>query len=168
MRLLMTDISLNIELNNENKLIDLSALNIKNCVGCFGCWIKTPGKCVIRDDATKVYPFIAKSNEVIYVSHVKYGSYDTIMKTMLERSIPIQQAFIRIHNGETHHVQRNVKKKKATIIAYGNMEKEEKEVFSELVKRNAHNMLFESVRIIFTTKEGLLKAVSQEVMKWQS
>lgn len=168
MKLLMMDTLLDIEIGNENKLVDLSTLNIKNCVGCFGCWVKTPGKCVIRDDATSVYPLIAKSNEVIYVSHVRYGSYDTIMKTMLERAIPIQQAFIRIHNGETHHVQRDVKKKKATIIAYGEIDKEEKEVFSELVKRNAHNMLFDSVKIVFTTKEELLKTVEQEVAKWQN
>ena len=22
---------------------------IKNCIGCFGCWIKTPGRCVINN-----------------------------------------------------------------------------------------------------------------------
>jgi multimeric flavodoxin WrbA len=22
---------------------------IHNCIGCFGCWVKTPGACVIRD-----------------------------------------------------------------------------------------------------------------------
>ena len=25
------------------KYIDLSSLRIANCVGCFGCWTKTPG-----------------------------------------------------------------------------------------------------------------------------
>ena len=44
------------------RLIDLSGLQITNCVGCFGCWTKTPGKCVIRDDAVKVYPCIEDSD----------------------------------------------------------------------------------------------------------
>lgn len=91
--------------------IDLSQLHIANCVGCFGCWTKTPGKCVIRDDAVQVYPRIAQSDRVLYVSRVKYGGYDTTMKTMLERAIPVQQAFIRLWQGETHHVQRAVKPK---------------------------------------------------------
>lgn len=108
MRLLLTDTPLPIQFSegSENYLIDLSSQKISHCVGCFGCWVKTPGKCVIRDDATKIYPLIAKSEEVLYVSRVKYGSYDTPMKTMLERAIPVQQAFLRIHHGETHHVQR--------------------------------------------------------------
>lgn len=95
------------------KYIDLSSLRIANCVGCFGCWTKTPGKCVIRDDATWVYPCIAASNTVLYVSRLCYGGYDSVMKTMLERAIPVQQAFIRIYKGETHHVQRAVMPKKS-------------------------------------------------------
>ena len=168
MKLILSDIPLNISIENkEIKYIDLSSLKITNCVGCFGCWTKTPGKCVIRDDATKVYPYIAKSDTLLYVSHVKYGCYDTVMKTMLERAIPIQKAFIRIHNGETHHVQRDVAPKKATIIAYGSLSKEEKEIFKELVSRNAHNMNFESYNIIFTAKENLQNAVQNEVAKWK-
>ena len=168
MKLILSDMPLNISIENkEIKYIDLSSLKITNCVGCFGCWTKTPGKCVIRDDGTKVYPYIAKSNTIIYVSHVKYGCYDTVMKTMLERAIPIQQAFIRIHNGETHHVQRDVAPKKATIIAYGSLSKEEKVIFKELVSRNAHNMNFESYNIIFASEENLQKTVQNEVAKWK-
>lgn len=168
MRLLMSDRALNTAFKDAdlNKMIDLSSLKIRNCVGCFGCWVKTPGKCVIRDDATKVYPIIAKSEEVVYVSRVKYGSYDSVMKTMLERAIPVQQAFIRLHNGETHHVQRNVVEKKATIIAYGNIDDEEKDVFRQLVTRNAHNMLFSDFKVLFSLEVDLEKIIASEVSTW--
>lgn len=148
------------------KFIDLSKLKISNCVGCFGCWTRTPGKCVFRDDATKVYPYIAASDRVVYVSRVCYGGYDSIMKTMLERAIPVQQAFIRIHNGETHHVQRAVKVKKATIVAYGDISPEEQDIFRQLIARNAHNMSFESHEIVFTTEAAVDDAVKKAVEKW--
>ena len=170
MNLILSDCPLSIQTQDSQnvKYIDLSALEIKNCVGCFGCWTKTPGKCVIRDDATIVYPEIAKSDTVLYISHIKYGGYDTIMKTMLERAIPIQQAFIRILHGETHHVQRDVKPKKATIIAYGeNLSQEEKAIFEQLVARNAHNMNFVQYRILFTTKQELQTVVENEVKQWE-
>ena len=110
MNLLLTDTPLAICFPQEGnrRYIDLSGKRIANCIGCFGCWTKTPGKCVIRDDATQVYPVIAQSRKVIYVSRIRFGTYDTIMKTMLERAIPIQKAWIRLHNGETHHAQRDV------------------------------------------------------------
>lgn len=168
MKLIMSDKPLNINIQNGNdtKYFDLSSLKIANCMGCFRCWTKTPGKCVIRDDATAVYPCIAKSNKVIYVSKLKYGGYDSVMKTMLERAIPIQQAFIRIHNDETHHVQRAVTPKQATIIAYGDIDEEERDIFRNLIARNASNMSFESYNIIFTTEAMLDDMVNKVIETW--
>lgn len=168
MRLIMSDRPVDVAYVDDTavKFIDLSKLKISNCVGCFGCWTRTPGKCVFRDDATKVYPYIAASDRVVYVSRVCYGGYDSIMKTMLERVIPVQQAFIRIHNGETHHVQRAVKAKKATIVAYGDISPEEQDIFRQLIARNAHNMSFESHEIVFTTEAAVDDAVKKAVEKW--
>lgn len=169
MKLILSDRPFNITTNNhcDIKFIDLSSLKIQNCIGCFGCWTKTPGKCVIRDDAIEVYPYIAKSDTLLYISHIKYGSYDTVMKTMLERCIPVQQAFIRLLKGETHHIQRDVIPKRATILAYGDICDAEKEIFKRLVARNAYNMNFESYKINFVTEPMLEEAVKNEVAKWE-
>lgn len=168
MKLILSDRPLKFKSENDSFLfIDLSALNIANCVGCFGCWTKTPGKCVIRDDAAKVYPAIAKSDTLLYISRIKYGGYDTVMKKMLERAIPVQQAFIRLVDGETHHVQRDVKPKNATIIAYGDISDEEKGLFEKLVARNALNMNFEKYNIIYSVESLLEDAVNKEVEKWK-
>ena len=169
MKLILSDRHLDVpEINHFSiEFIDLSKLKIANCVGCFGCWTKTPGKCVIRDDAVRVYPRIAESDKVLYISRVKYGSYDTIMKTMLERAIPIQQAFIRLLHGETHHVQRSVVPKQAVIIGYGDISAEEEELFCQLIKRNANNMNFESYRVICVPENKLEQTVKNEVLLWQ-
>ena len=171
MKLILSDKPLNIQAEDTAhgiKYVDLSSLKISNCVGCFGCWTKTPGKCLIRDDAVKVYPYIAKSDTVLYISRLKYGSYDTIMKTMLERAIPVQMAFIRLVNGETHHVQRSVVAKNAIIIAYGAVSDKEKEIFRSLIKRNACNMSFKNYKIIFIQEDKLEEAVQREVEQWKT
>lgn len=149
------------------EFIDLSKLKIANCVGCFGCWTKTPGKCVIRDDAVQVYPRIAASDRLMYVSRVRYGSYDTIMKTMLERAIPVQQAFIRLHHGETHHVQRDVAPKEAVVVGYGDLSAEEQDVFRQLIARNANNMNFTQYRVVFAQEQDLEQTVRNEVLTWE-
>lgn len=169
MNLVMSDrpLRLKLPIGNETRYVDLSELKIANCVGCFGCWVKTPGRCVIRDEATKVYPLIAESRRVLYVSRIHYGSYDIPMKTMLERAIPIQQAFIRLYNGETHHVQRRVNEKEAVIVAYDSTS-EEQEIFRRLVARNANNMLFKDWKILFVDEKDVEDTVQKEVETWEN
>ena len=164
MKLIISDRTLDLTGIPANiEWIDLSALQIANCIGCFGCWTKTPGKCVIRDDAVSVYPRIAASDRLMYISKVKYGGYDSVMKTMLERAIPIQRAFIRLHQGETHHLQRAVVPKRASVIAYGEISEKEKAVFRLLVARNAKNMNFESYKVMFAAENQLEQMVRTEV-----
>lgn len=168
MKLILSDRPLSLPVQDKSiRFVDLSQLHIANCVGCFGCWTKTPGKCVIRDDAVKVYPLIAQSETVLYVSRIRYGGYDTVMKTMIERAIPVQQAFIRVLDGETHHVQRAVAPKQATILAYGSTSPEEEELFRRLVARNAKNMNFDGYRVLFAQEDAVETLARQEVEAWR-
>lgn len=148
------------------EFFDLSQLKIAHCLGCFGCWTRTPGRCVIRDDAVQIYPRIARSDKLLYVSRIWCGSYDIPMKTMLERAIPVQQAFIRLWHGETHHLQRDVVPKKALILGYGDISAEEQEIFRQLVSRNAHNMSFAEYRIVFTAEKDLDETFQKEAIAW--
>lgn len=86
---------------------------------------------------------------------------------MLERAIPVQQAFIRLHHGETHHFQRRVASKQAVIIGYGESSDDERAVFEKLVARNAHNMNFESWRVVFAPEHELEQTVEREVLAWE-
>ncbi len=35
------------------EVVNLREKKIKNCIGCYTCWTKTPGKCVHKDDMAK-------------------------------------------------------------------------------------------------------------------
>ena len=168
MNLLLSDTALpeTLPVLPETFYVDLSQLQIGSCLGCFSCWVKTPGRCVLRDDAAAIYPLIACSDQLLYVSRVYCGSYDVPMKQMLERSSPVQQAFIRLHHGETHHVQRAVAEKAAVIIAYGDILPIEQDIFRALVARNAYNMNFRSYRIRFVSEAERDETILEEVSAW--
>ena len=168
MKLILSDRPLALSFNGRNThFFDLSSMKIAGCIGCFGCWTKTPGSCIIRDDAVKIYPLIAECDQIVYISRIRYGGYDSVMKTILERSIPIQKAFLRVLNGETHHLQRNVKQKEALIIDYGTEDPQEQTLFLELAQRNAYNMCFEKYRVVFTCEDDLEETVKKEVEEWE-
>jgi multimeric flavodoxin WrbA len=36
----------------EFEIVNLREKKVKNCIGCFTCWSKTPGECIHKDDMT--------------------------------------------------------------------------------------------------------------------
>ena len=52
-------------------------------------------------------------------------------------------------------------------MAYGAADEEEKDLFRQLVARNARNMNFESWQVIFTDEARLEETVESEAAKWQ-
>lgn len=165
--LLLTDVQLmysELPLHlQEAKIVDVQSANVSPCIGCYTCWIKTPGKCVFKDDAVQINRDIIQCETVIYISRVKYGCYDTPLKRILDRTNPIQQQLLRLHENEIHQVQRDVKQKDVIIIGYGDISDEEKHIFENLVARNALHMSYRNYQVIFCKKEGIaevLKGIS--------
>lgn len=75
MRLVLSDTALptGLPVREDWHYVDLSQLKIADCMGCFSCWVRTPGAVRDRDDAVGVYPLIAHSDHVIYVSRLFCG-----------------------------------------------------------------------------------------------
>ena len=94
----------------------LSQLDIKSCLGCFSCWIKTPGKCVINDDAEKVIRAYVKSDVVILLTPIVYGGFSHELKKAMDRIIPILLPFFSKVNKETHHQHRYPAKSNWVVI----------------------------------------------------
>ena len=71
---------------------------IKSCMGCFDCWIKTPGKCKIRDGYENLSKLYLKAEKVIIISQCFYGSYSPFVKNILDRTIPYLLPFFKFKN----------------------------------------------------------------------
>ena len=59
----------------EVELIELRRKTIQNCIGCYTCWTKTPGKCIHKDDmAAELFPKWLASDMVVYATPLyNYG-----------------------------------------------------------------------------------------------
>ena len=118
----------------------LHEMNIAPCLGCFGCWIKTPGICVINDDGHIIPEKIVQSDLMVFLTSITFGGYSSELKKALDRAIPMLLPFFRKVNGETHHVMRYEKYPKLLVI--GSLPKQNKgneSTFKKLASRNAIN-----------------------------
>ncbi len=122
--------------------LELKGKTVKPCMGCFGCWVSTPGLCVITsDDSTAITRKMVNCDLVIELTPVTFGGYSSELKKVLDRSIPLLLPYFRLFKGEIHHYQRYEKIPSNLTIGYQEKpDRESKEIFEGLAKRNALNM----------------------------
>ncbi|WP_455718483.1 flavodoxin family protein, partial [Anaerosporobacter sp.] len=73
----------------EIDVIDIYSLDIKPCEGCFGCWHKTPGACVIQDDMSKCLELLKEADLILWSFPLYHYSIPAKGKMFLERTLPL-------------------------------------------------------------------------------
>lgn len=133
---------------------------IKHCIGCFGCWVKTPGFCVIKDGYGELGKLYAKCDELIVISKVQYGGYSAFVKNVMDRNIGYLLPFFKVRKNEMHHADRYPNRLKMTVIGYGeDLSEEETETFKNLVSANAVNLNTQGYRVIMVKSPEDIKNV---------
>lgn len=135
---------------------------IRNCIGCFGCWIKTPGICVLKDGYGNMGELLAKSNELTIISKCIYGSYSPFIRNVLDRCIPYLSPYFVPKNGETHHKNRYDNTLNLSAHFYGDdLTGKEKKTAAALVKANGINFYAsESKAFFYDSPESIKEALS--------
>ena len=119
-------------------------------MGCFYCWIKTPGECRIKDGYDNLAELYSKAEKIIIISRCYYGSYSPFVKNILDRSIPYLLPFFKIKNKEMHHTVRYKKKFYFDVYFYGeNISDEEKKIAKNIVKANCINLNVDNFNVSF-------------------
>ncbi len=141
---------------HEADVMVLRKENIGACLGCFGCWLKTPGKCVINDSGTDLPSKVIHSDVVFLLTPITFGMYSSELKKALDRfPCPILLPFFTKVNGEIHHVKRYEKYPKlAAIGVMSNPDDESETTFATLVDRNGINLHTTAVSTIVYSNDG--------------
>ena len=119
----------------------LSEMKIAYCTGCFGCWLKKPGQCVIDDDAGAVRRAMINSDLVLFCSPVSMGMISSALKKTLDRMIGLVLPFMEFVQGELHHRRRYEQYPKLGLILgkYGDTDDEDIQIIEQSFRRLAIN-----------------------------
>jgi multimeric flavodoxin WrbA len=133
---------------------------IRHCIGCFGCWVKTPAACVIRDDYGDMGENLSKCKDLIIISKCCYGGFSPFVKNVLDRSISYIHPYFVTRNGEMHHRRRYKNKINLHVLFYGeNITEEEKQTAQKLVVANSVNLACNVSKISFVQSTVEMKGI---------
>lgn len=131
---------------------------IKPCIGCFGCWVKTPGECVIKDGYEHMGALIHEAEEVVVISRYTYGGFSSFIKNVIDRSIGFVLPYFEVVEGEMHHKKRYSEDKEMTFIFCGDgLTEEDRAKAKKYVEAVCRNLRARIKSIEFEEGENPLK-----------
>lgn len=90
------------------EVVHLRQQKIKNCIGCFTCWTKTPGVCIHQDDmSATLFPKFLAADIVVCATPLYHFTVNATLKAFIERTLPILQPFLMEYRGRTVHPLRH-------------------------------------------------------------
>ena len=119
--------------------IELRDTQIAPCLGCFGCWIKTPGICVIDDAGRETTRKAIQSDLQVWLTPVTFGGYSSELKKAIDRIIPILLPYFKVYQGQIHHQMRYEKYPNLLVIGVQEAAADHEETFVALAERNMLN-----------------------------
>jgi len=149
----------------EVENIFLARKEIKPCRGCFACWFKTPGHCVIQDDMKDLLEKVGSSDVIVFATPLYVDNVSGMTKNFMDRFVPgADPHFSKDENGECRH-SATIKPPKFVVISNcGFPEKSHFQVLKLLFKRVARNFNTEVIGEIYRSG-GVLLADHPVVLK---
>jgi len=148
------------EAGAEIENIFLVEKQIKHCLGCVACWVKTPGKCVQNDDMAELIKKFMGSDISIFATPVHIDNLSGILKNFIDRLISTRMPFFEVHSdGETRHLSRYEQQPKIMMISScGYPEQSQFQVIRLWLERFSRNFDMEIVGEIYRSWGWLLKS----------
>lgn len=92
----------------EVKVIHVYEHKIRNCHGCYYCWVTHPGHCKFSDDVPDLLYELEQAHMIVLAFPTYIGNISSGLQKFLERCFPLIDCyFIKGINGLTIHPRRN-------------------------------------------------------------
>ncbi len=69
--------------------VDVTSLAINPCLGCYECWLATPGQCVHDDGMKAMLTAVLDTDVIVCATPVYYFTMSSQMKLFIERLFPL-------------------------------------------------------------------------------
>jgi NADPH-dependent FMN reductase len=125
----------------ELDVVPLRDEQIADCTGCFFCWTKTPGVCVIDDAGRDIAVKFAQSDLLVFLTPVVFGGFSSELKKALDRQLGYILPFFMKTGGDYHHRVRY--ERRPRLVAVGVLPRSDEEaarLFGEVVSRCAFEL----------------------------
>jgi multimeric flavodoxin WrbA len=145
----------------------LRDMDIGQCRGCWGCWVKTPGECVIRDDAARLCRDVINADWLVYASPVTMGFPSALLKRAMDRLIPLIHPYGVVDRGEAHHKARYERYPKVgLLLEAGDASADDLRLIGRMFSRTALNFKNELYFLRLTTDpvEEVAKALAEKTV----
>ena len=94
------------ENSHDVTLFTLREMNLNDCIGCYSCWLKTPGLCCFKDDHEPIIRAYLASDIVLLASPIIMGFVSSLLKRVNDRLLPIMHPFLKMTQDRMTHVHR--------------------------------------------------------------
>lgn len=77
--------------------IDLCVKNITDCIGCYACWTRTPGRCIHTDDMSDLLSRVIETDMLLCATPLYNYTMSSSMKRFFERTLPLLKEGITVN-----------------------------------------------------------------------
>ncbi len=171
----------------ETELIHIRKLDLEVCIGCYTCWVRTPGECIHKDKDSMVAALESYNTAdlVVFGTPLYHFSMSGIMKTFIDRTLPRIEPWLITHPdipGVTFHPERFHKPNKMMLVSpcgfpefehfeslvatFRHMARMERlEYIGEILRPGAEALSRRSLQGLFTSYYDLIRMAGEQIVQ---